>query len=170
MRRSETINFSLLLPVGITLLFTTPVPSSAQFFRNMASSLKGVKLVAIEVAQMKQEPGHDGFGATQIQTDVELELRRNGIEITQDAGQSDGVFFIAATCLPHSGKQRHWFCTLKTDFIQEVILYRDPTMTTTATTWTRFRLGQGDPAGLRQVIRGMTDEFCNDFRKENPKT
>jgi hypothetical protein len=169
MRRSDNMNFSLLTLVEITLLFTISVPSLAQFSRHMASSLKGVKSVGIEVAQMKQEPEQVGFGVAQIQTGVEQELRRNGIKITEDLAQSDGILFVAATCMPPSETKRRWFCTLKIDFIQTVILYRDPSITTTATTWTRFRLGRGDPVGLRQAIRDMTDEFCKDLLKQNPK-
>jgi len=105
----------------------------------------------------------------QIETDVELQLRKVGIRIDKSA---DEYLYVRATVMEvgEMGFVYHLEVSVK----QKVTLARDPSILTEGITWDQGYLATVPKGGARNVIRedirDLVDKFLNDYLAVNPIT
>jgi len=145
---------------------STAVASAPKYMR---ITLRGVKGVDVEIGPMNSEVENLGLGKGQIQTEVELTLRRNGIPITTDSSSTNGRLFVVVNCIAISNLKGALACSLSMELLQDVRLVRDPNISSQASTWKTGGVAVRDLTSLRQDIRDMADEFSNDYLEQNGK-
>jgi hypothetical protein len=136
----------------------------------MRVTLRGIKAVDVQVAPIEPEIENLGLRRDQIQTDVELELRRNRIPIARDSSGATGHLYLVMNCLELSVPKGILACSVLLELIQDVRLMRDPSITALAPTWNDGGIATGNVdrlTDLRQTIRDFVDEFSNAYLEQN---
>jgi hypothetical protein len=108
-----------------------------------------------------------------IQTDVELKLRLAGIQVlTQAESQSapGRPWLCLIATIQRSGQAPTYHYNIGLELQQDVILVRNPSVTTRGPTWSTGGLGgSSDIQVLRDVIKDNVDIFINAYLSVNPK-
>ena len=73
------------IPVAVLLVFATVHPALATDESVDRQTLKGIKVVAVQVEALRPEVESDGLTQAQIKTDVEQRLREAGIQVNDGA-------------------------------------------------------------------------------------
>jgi hypothetical protein len=157
---------------GFMIAIGTPVPNAAEETPEyMRLTLRGIKAVSVEVGPIKPDVENLGLRREQIQTDVELALRRSGIPVTANLSSADGHLFVVVNCTLFSSSKGDVACSLSVELIQDVRLLRDPDITSLAPTWKTgaVTVGNTGSANVREDIRDMADKFSNDYLEQNGK-
>ena len=144
------------------------------------SSLQGLKEVYVEVEPLDPAIEKAGLTRKQLQTDVELELKKAGIKtLLKEQCQSTkgcGLLTVGvATRKSGSGRYDYYVLAL---YFQKVSLERDPEIKTIAATWmSEGILGTGYDtnafASIRTSVKQQVDEFLvavlSTYLSVNPK-
>lgn len=135
--------------------------------RDARATLRGVKEFAV-VVDLNPELEKTGLDKDQLQTDVELRLRKAGIRVV-----SSGKAFLAINVNEFSGPDQTglYVFSVKAEFIQPVNLVRNPDFSIFAGTWS---LSLDSLAGIARVEGGvrshaadLVDRFTNAYLAEN---
>jgi hypothetical protein len=119
-----------------------------------------------------------GLTDSQVQTDVELRLRRAGIRVLtpdeQDARPGSPYLYININTKAGDGPSAGLIAVnINVELRQSVRLARDPDIWVLhATTWSKSVLGLGGHAQLRHVRESLgdqVDKFINDYYAANPE-
>jgi hypothetical protein len=136
------------------------------------SALKGVGGVCVVVDVDAQR---DGPAKQQVQTDVELQLRKAGVPILTKSAVWDtkgvpvlGVRVRFKQCGADIPLYAVW---MTADLMEVVRLDRKPEAKCFARTWSRElhgTIGAANLSEIRASVRDLVDEFANAFLAENP--
>lgn len=127
--------------------------------------LKGLKKLALAVPSLPAEWERSGFSANRIRTDVEIRLRRVGIEITADL--SDPLLVVSLSQFADGGSIIYAIEVRLTEDV--VVLHRGASVV--AQTWVKTSfgiVGSRRVDSLRVDITDKVDDFINDWLKANP--
>jgi len=153
--------------VATCVLISTNVPAWADTPWQRAG-LKGIKEVEVVVEDMSPEAEKDGLTRDQLQTDVELRLRKAGIRVTSGA-----VAFLYVIAHPMKHPRGFYAYSIHVMVEEMVSLERDPSISLVGTTW-RSTGGVGIVGvkvlkSLRDRVSDQVDEFINAYFDQNPK-
>jgi len=142
--------------------------------RRTLRGLKGVYVI-VNLHSLPQKIEGDGLTRSQIKTDVELRLRKAGVpvltreEVLKAPGRTG--LCVVVTMRREDNIGLYLFC-LEVDLIQEVLLARDPTVSTPAATWERNGVGYATAGKISDAVRRSVadyiDEFINGYLAANP--
>ncbi len=137
-------------------------------------SLKGVTAVAVLVEPMTPDAERDGLTKDQLQTDIELRLRKAGINVASLPLPETGWAYLYLSV--HARKYpevQTYSVALSLQFRQWVILERDPGVRAPATTWGTSSSGLMGSRVIRNLVRDgvadAVDKFINAYLEQNPK-
>jgi hypothetical protein len=142
-----------------------------QWHERERRNLEGLPGVWVLVENIAREAERDGLTTTQLQTDVELRLRKAGIQVLTTEAWRTTLGSPSLDVNIHLMKDYPTYIYhihIKLD--QDVFLARDRSLWF-ATTWERGVLGRVGIASLRSVrdsVGDLVDEFVNDFLAANP--
>ena len=130
------------------------------------ATLRGIKAVKVVVRDLHPDAEADGLTSSQLQSDVELRLRKAGITASPSARAALNV------TVNTSGRESGWyFFVIEVSLTQPVALVRDRKSIILASTW---RLGNfGDVAAqdlarfVRETVAGQVDTFVRAYREQN---
>lgn len=138
-------------------------------------TLKGLQGVKVLVEAIKPEVEKYGLTEQQLQTDVELRLRQNGIKVLSEkewlsaAGQP--YIYVNVNIMKVENIPLVTY-GITLELKQNVSLERDPTKLCSASTWDRrgvMSAGLGKIENIRECVKGYVDNFINDYLAANPK-
>jgi hypothetical protein len=150
---------------------TTPQIKFVTEKREILAGLQGVE-VAVEV--FEPEDIKYGFNRQQYQTDVELRLRQYGIKVLsneESLKMAQPYLYINVNPLI-SEKGGIAAVSIEISLRDIVVLVRNPTIMTSATTWKRnvtSIVGFNRFNEIRNKVRDLVDIFINDYLAANPK-
>jgi hypothetical protein len=132
--------------------------------------LVGVRLVIEELDQETKTI----LSERQIQTDIELRLRRNGIRVLSEEEwlKSPGSpYLYLNTDVVRSETTGVYSYSYRLELNQTVLLDRDPQFRMLAITWLKTNMGYAGSrvaaSAIREAIGDTVDRFCNDFLAAN---
>lgn len=140
--------------------------------RKTLARLQGVQVI---VEDFKPEAEKYGFNRQQYQTDVELRLRQYGIKVLsqKERHQVSGMPMLYINVNPLiDEKMGDAAVSYSVQLMEYVLLERNPSIRTFATTWDKSgtRLcGLKRLDGVRERVRDLVDQFINDYLAANPK-
>ncbi len=150
-----------------------PFGKSDSYFIVGKDTLAGLSGVWIVVAPINPEVEKYGLSERTFQTDVELQLRRNGLKVLSSDER------IATPGRPYLWVEpsiaidgQNYVVGVKIDLFQDVRLVTNPRFVLSASTWDRMFIGSGGLLhiqGIRSKVKDIVDEFCNDYLAANPK-
>jgi hypothetical protein len=163
----KTLDARSFVAISLLLLLSAGM---AQSTYNERKPLRGLKHVRVLVEGLP--PDAKGIlTKEQLQTDVELRLRKAGIRVSDDRQSPDlylNVGVLKAT-------EHEWYVySIRLDFEEAVTLERDKSIWVIAETWsTPANLGLAGSEvisdAVRQKVGDEVDAFVNDYLAENPK-
>ena len=146
--------YKTLLSFGLLLLCSGGI-TLGQTREQSKASLRGLRGVFVLVADLELEIKQEGLSVTQLQTDVELRIRKAGIQVLtkeqwhETAGEPYLYVNVHARVLDQGQFPYNVMVQLK----QDVILVRNPSMQTPAVSWQMGGLGvAGDMKTIREFL------------------
>ncbi len=137
-----------ILIIYALMFFSVSIVSAQTYTPNDRDTLAGIRVMAVIVERLDFEIEAEGLTLNQIQTDVELRLRRAGIRV--EKGPLLPYLYINLNALKHKSLPMFAY-SLGVDFNQNVILERDKTVSATASTWTKGSVGTVGEMNLQQI-------------------
>ena len=158
--------------VTVTLMMIVFLPCvKGQSTLDEKQSLKGIASLFVLIEDISDEVQRDGLSQTQLQTDIELRLRKAGIRVVnKDQGIGGPFLYLNITAVKQ--EVGLYAVGIQLTFNQEVVLVRDKTVRLVATTW---RLGGVNIVGsqkvsqTRNIVGDVVDAFINDYLGANTK-
>lgn len=139
------------------------------------ATLQGVTGVHVLVESLKAEVERQGLTTAQLQTGVELRLRKAGIRVLseKERAETPGSPFLSVTVNVFKQKSPFLYAfAIHVALTQLVLLARDPTIISSAETWSTSSVGIAGGnrlRGIRGDIAAGVDKFIHAYRAENPK-
>lgn len=147
-----------------------------KLFKKIESeSLVGLNGVGVSVAPLTLGVEKYGLTTQMLQTDTELQLRRNGIKIIsdEDLAQEPGGPILFVNVLSKIYEELELAAVyVKVELKQYVLLKRDPTLVCSCDTWREEGVTLvllKDFKNIRETVKDAVDMFCNDYLAANPK-
>lgn len=159
--------------LAISILAATLMVAKAQTeYPPDQKSLRGLQGVSVQVMKFDSP---EGVSLKQIQTDVELRIRKAGIRVVPFSSVSllRGQPFLWISVLALKNPLGISVYSVNVQLWQDVTLKRSPTMSLSAATYTVApRLVVVDAQNIRQLREDLSDcvdSFINDYLAMNPK-
>ena len=142
-------------------------------------SLEGIDALYVSVV-FSNKLINTGLSESQVQTDVELKLRRNGFKVLslQDFKESPftplfTVDIASIRITPNNTNQTFGFSSsIGVSLYERVRIFRNE-KAVMAATWSVGHMfvnnSQGHPQYAREVVSDLVDKFLNDYLAANPK-
>jgi len=135
-----------------------------------AKSLRGIHGLKVVVEVVGTDIEQAGLHRTDIQTDVELQLRLAGIKVLPEDDQSASPYlYINAHVILGQYNSGLHYAAVDCELHQYVILARDESISTDATTWDTGSAGTSSLEHVRDHTKDLVDKFINDYLSVNPK-
>ena len=137
-------------------------------------SLRGLDGVSVVVEELNSDARRGGISESQLETDTELRLRRNGVRVTQPTFPYLYVRVIALRDTTVSGRELGYSTAIEVSLMELAVLIREPLHTVAARTWRKVGLiSSADSSSFRRRVReqiqDLVDQFSNDYLAMNPK-
>jgi len=138
------------------------------------ATLRGLSGIGVLVESLDPEDERAGLTQAQLQTDVELRLRKAGIKVMtkQETLQTPGIPILYVQ-LGIIHDPLGYSLAVIVGLHQQVILVRDPSIVTQGITWSINGVGRGSPDNFVKEARGrvadFVDQFMNVYLAMNPK-
>lgn len=158
----------LLVPAYV---FSQSKSVSTGLVANDRDSLRNIGKFGVVVEQINFEVEHYGLSRDQIQADVELRLRKIGIQILSSDDTLFAYLYVNVGLCKSSNEDVYAF-DVDVEFKQPVTLLKDNKMFFGATTWSKSIIGIINTKNLtkiREAVADLTDQFLNDYLAANPK-
>ena len=174
------ITMAVLLTICIGVLWAaenkTDAPQYTYLVIDQKDTLKGLQGVRVLVEGLKPEIENRGLTRQQLQTDVELRLRQNGIKVLTEkewlSAPGGPLLYVNVNIMIHKETLLVAFHTLL-QLKQAVFLARDLTKKVYgASTWERSLVGSvglSKIESIREKVKDQVDTFSNDYLTVNPK-
>jgi len=153
------------LALGIVML----LPIATAWVRDSAAqraTLKGVAIVEVVVEAMDPVAEGDGLTRSQLQTDVELRLRQAAIAVGPTL---TGHLYVNVDTEKSDHGQMYAY-NVSVQYIQQVVLARDPKAPIFAATWETGGVGMIAASRLREVrqdVANYVDQFVKAYLEQN---
>jgi len=153
------------LALGIVLL----LPAATAWGQDSAAqraTLKGIAIVEVVVEAMDPVAEGDGLTRSQLRTDVELRLRQAAITVGPTL---TGHLYVNVDTEKSDHGQTYAY-NVSVQYIQQVVLARDPTAPIFATTWETGGVGMIAASRLREVrqdVANYLDRFVKAYLEQN---
>jgi hypothetical protein len=151
---------------GLFFLFLGPTLAFPASDEAILARLRGLATIKVSVGSLGPGIEQPVIRREQVQTDVELSLRKAGIRIDE---QSPALLQVVVSILEAS--RSHYAYSIRVELLQPAVLKRDPSIATPARTWERGATGimnKGElVSDVRQTIKEFLDDFCNDYLAAN---
>jgi len=151
----------------VTLLLWS-IPAWGQDSAAHRATLKGVPIVEVVVEAMDPVAERDGLTRSQLQTDVEWRLRQAGITVGPTL---TGHLYVNVDTVKGDRGQTYAYNVL-VQYLQQVILARDPKAPIFAPTWETGGVGMIAADHLRDVHQDVANyvaQFITAYLEQNPK-
>ena len=153
------------LALGIVLLL--PIATAwGQDSAAQRATLKGVAIVEVVVEAMDPVAEGDGLTRSQLQTDVELRLRQAAITVGPTL---TGHLYVNVDTEKSDHGQTYAY-NVSVQYIQQVVLARDPKAPIFAATWETGGVGMIAASRLREVrqdVANYVDQFVKAYLEQN---
>jgi hypothetical protein len=139
------------------------------------ATLRGLKGVYVLVEPLRAETERAGLTKAQIQTDVELRLRKAGIRVLseKERDETPGSPYLYVNVQVVETNVPLYAFSIDVALMQRVLLERDPKIRSLAETWDTASTGMVREDTLRKFPRDSladkVDAFINAYLTENPK-
>jgi len=142
--------------------------SSASDTEYTRRTLKGIKAVGVIVEELRKEVP-SGLTKRQLQTDVELRLRKAGITVISSNQEAAPYLYVRVNSIQLPNSIQYVYA-VGVELNQTVKLARDMTKTSVATTWDKGGTGcTSRPGGIRDGVADYVDQFITAYLSVNPK-
>lgn len=152
----------------LAVSFLVVVTATGSGDKSDRATLKGVSAFSVLVEGLNLDLERYGVTKKQLQTTVELRLRKAGLPVSD--GVTSPYLYIKVNSMIHGGGTAS--ISINVSFVQAVRLDRDPTLSTLATTWDAGGMASSGVRRLSEVmdhVGDLVDQFANDFLAVNPK-
>ena len=153
------------LALGIALPLLA-APAWGQDSAAQRATLKGVTIVEVVVEAMDPVAEQDGLTRSQLQTEVELRLRQAGITVGPTL---TGHLYVNVDTVKSDHGQTYAYNVL-IQYMQQVVLARDPKAPIFATTWETggvSMIGADRLREVRQDVANYVDQFVKAYLEQN---
>jgi hypothetical protein len=154
------------VPVVLLLVLAATVPAVATDEPVERQTLKGIKVIAVQVDALRPELERDGLTQAQIKTDVEQRLRQSGIQVN-DGASATLLVNVSAVLVGQAAP--FYAVSAQVGFEQDVVVRG---LDATACTWSIGGIAAVSRANLpmvRDFVRGKVDTFIDAYFSVNPK-
>ncbi len=155
------------LALGSVLLLLA-APAWGQDGAAQRATLKGITIVEVVVEAMDPVAEQDGLTRSQLQTEVESRLRQAGITVGPTL---TGHLYVNVDTEKGEHGQTYAY-NVSVQYMQQVVLARDPKAPVFATTWDTGGVGMIGTDRLREVrqdVANYVDQFIKAYLEQNPK-
>lgn len=169
----------LILNAAFFLATVTPLvipPARADDDTLERATLKGLSILNVAVLLYNQIQADNPGLRSQIQTEVELRLRKAGIRVDHSALAVLSIKILSYKIWPNTPDQLALALRCDIEVSQRVMLERDPRISTSAITWAVGWAGVvpdlRSPDNIRflqDTVAGMVDMFINAYLEQNPR-
>jgi hypothetical protein len=164
------------VPWVFAAMLTCGVLASGVEDHQALASLRGLTGVRVLVEQLRPEVEQQGLAVGVIQNDVELRLRKAGIQVLSESEmmRTAGMPYLYVNVNIKAG-QPNWGFSVDVELKQTVRLSRPPNVQLVGiSTWSTGRAGGYGPSSMvpravRDDLADLVDQFANDFLRMNPK-
>jgi hypothetical protein len=140
------------------------------------NSLKGILGLRVLVEHLPADIEQHGLTTDAIKTDVELRLRRSGIQVfsayPDDPSPAKAVVYVNVAIKQESGTLKGLYAASITVELQQWLRSQVSGLETPGATWERgsvLTIGQNNLRQLRDSVNDKVDELINDYLAANPK-
>jgi len=154
------------VPVVLLLTFAAVRPALATDESVDRQTLKGIKVVAVQVEALRPEVESDGLTQAQIKTDVEQRLREAGIQVNDGA---TATLLVNVNAVLVAQAAPLYAVSAQVDFQQDVLVRG---LDATACTWSIggiAAVGRANLPMVRDFVRSKVDKFIAAYFSVNPK-
>jgi hypothetical protein len=140
---------------------------------DVKKTLKGFNTLKVYVEPLDPEMERLGLTREQIQTDVEIKLRKTGFNVIAIGESFSPVIYLYITLHSYHSGSGSIAYYIETSLRQEVLLDRNTSVNIIASTWSSAELGivsQSKVRQLRDQISKKVDKFINAWLKANAST
>jgi hypothetical protein len=155
----------------ILVFFVIPKQIFSQ--NDVNKTLQGFNTLKVVVESLKPEMERAGLTEQQIQTDVEIKLRKAGFNVKDKDGFFSPFIYLYINLQSFHSDSGSVAYHLETSLRQEVLLDRNKTVDILASTWNTAEtgtIGRNNIRQLRDSISDQVDNFINDYLKVNAST
>ncbi len=162
------------ITLGLALLFLTAsslptIPAWGDDSPETRATLRGIKAVAVFVTGITPDAERDGLAKVQVQSDIELRLRKAGLVVDPSAVV---CLCISLNLFIHQQDPSTYAFTVIVPVLQWARLLRDSSITALATTWSvnfTGTVGRQKLGDLRSKVGDAIVIFINAYLEQNPK-
>ena len=167
------MNISVLLLLVIIIRFYIPELSAQTYVTEERETLRGLRGCCVLIESLDKEIVRAGLTRSVLKTDVELRLRKAGITVLteeQSLRTPGGPYLYVNINAIKIERTDLFVYDAEVEFIQNVILSRNRSIETGATTWDHSFTGiTPNLRTIRESVRDSIDRFMNDYLAVNPK-
>jgi len=134
-------------------------------------TLKGLQGVGVVVEEIPPGTETSGLTKQQLQTDVELQLRQNGIKVLGNEQYKNAWLYINVNFIMNENSGLVTY-SISITCQQDSLLVRDPTKECSASTWNSGSVGLcgvSKIGTIREKVKDQVNSFINDYLAVNPK-
>jgi len=137
-------------------------------------SLRGLSGVSVLIAEINSDAERDGLIRGQLQTDIELRLRKAGIRVLPNT-EADVPLLPQLYVKVRALKRREfnlYAFSINVQVNDFVDLRRKPARSAVVTVWdadTAGSVGSDNLRVVRETVGDLVDRFINDYLAQNPK-
>lgn len=148
-----------------------PLRTIEEVEQSMLQNLRGV---IVMVSPLDSDIEKKGITEDRLQTDVELKLRMAGIQVLtwEKYLKELGMPSLLVNVKILKTEIGIYFFSINVDLGQKVVLFRDPSLTIIAATWSTGTMGYSGENKLntiRDALKDCIDKFINAYLAANPK-
>lgn len=155
--------------IGLFLVSACCAQDVPQFSPDGLEGIKGFRLLIEDIKDTTLI--EDGLTADRIRRFLEINLRDNGILVSDSLGEAAQATLKAAVQTQINGDQRVFVAALAVE--QPVLFVRDKNLLGTARSWDEIALGQSDESQsaklVEQAFAKLLDSFLTAYFTANPK-
>lgn len=141
-------------------------------YPSQVKTLAGFDTLKVVVEDLTPQMEQAGLTVEQIQTDVEIKLRKAGFKVKDKDAVFDPYIYLY-TKVSSFKQDGNFAIDVKTTLNQRVLLERNKSIGNSSTTWETDYIGiagEGYVRGIRDLISDQVDRFINDWLKANAST
>ena len=177
----SSIRTTAVWPLVIFLMFLAFAGSAGEVCASddqlSRNSLRGLQGFDVAVEYHDPDAERDGLTKGQIQTDVELRLRKAGIKVLTSEESlklpaGSPILYVDVHSVFMKGIIPIYIFSIDVELEQDVSLVRSPDIQVRGVTWSKSMMGTIDKKKLgtvRENINDLVDKFINVYLAANPK-
>lgn len=145
----------------------------AQTSAEEINTLDGFDTLEVIVGELNPDLERIGLTKAQIQTDVEIKLRRAGFKVKGEKELFTPYILLVIRVGSNKNRNGIFALDIRTSLFQKVFLERKKSISVLSTTWEVENIGtvgEENVKDVRNLISDQVDKFINDWLKANSST